>query len=194
MKVIFILLLSFLFSCAHRPAAPVGPEVKITEVSPSKWTALTRQNLEHLLHVYDLAPFLFTTDIHIQSRVIPHSHPILTLNTRYAEKPHKLLSVFVHEQLHWWTSQKKVDVNKAIGELKRLFPNQVHSTYLHLIVCTLEYDAMVYFLNKKEATKIVHEFINVDRIYAWTYTQVLKRHKELSRIILKYKLKPKPLI
>jgi hypothetical protein len=31
---------------------------------------------------YDLNPYIFTTKIAIQSMVIPHSHPVLTLNTR----------------------------------------------------------------------------------------------------------------
>jgi hypothetical protein len=45
--------------------------------------------------------WIFTHDIRIETRVIPHSHPILTLNTRSLDDDDRLLSTFVHEQLHW---------------------------------------------------------------------------------------------
>lgn len=178
-----------------------GPQIRITEIGPNKWTALTRQNIEHLIQVYHISPLFFTKEIHIQSRVIPHSHPVLTLNTRYAEQPKKLLSVLLHEQLHWWEERRKVDTNKAIVDLKKLFPvlpkeglaKDTHSTYLHLIVCFLEFESLVYYLGKKEANEIIRELIHKDKIYPWIYTQVLNRYQDINKIVLKYNLKPVPL-
>ena len=195
----FILLL-VLCSCATKPNDPIisGAVIRITEVGPNKWTAITRQNLEHLMQVYDLAPLLYTLDIQIQSQVVPHSHPILTLNTRYAEQPNKLLSVFVHEQLHWWGEKNKAEMNKAIEEIKILFPNlpkegiakDANSTYLHLVICFLEYKTMIHFLKKKEANKILKDFIQKDKIYPWINTQVYLKYKSIDAIIKKHKLSP----
>jgi len=60
-----------------------------------------RDQLDRLLHAYDLSKWLFTQEVLIQSGVIPHSHPILTLNTRYVDDDIAQLATFVHEQLHW---------------------------------------------------------------------------------------------
>src|SRR5690242_10916965 len=61
-----------------------------------------RDQLRRLLRTYDLHKWLFTRDILIQSGVIPHSHPVLTLNTRYLVDDTAELATFVHEQLHWF--------------------------------------------------------------------------------------------
>src|SRR5689334_3245027 len=61
-----------------------------------------REQLRRLLRTYDLHRWLFTRDILIQSGVIPHSHPVLTLNTRYLVDDTAELATFVHEQLHWF--------------------------------------------------------------------------------------------
>src|SRR5262245_53037606 len=61
-----------------------------------------RDQLRRLLRAYDLHKWLFTRDVLIQSGVIPHSHPVLTLNTRYVDDDTAQLATFVHEQLHWF--------------------------------------------------------------------------------------------
>lgn len=203
MKILTLFLMIYLFGCTSKPVARVnaGPQIMITEINPNKWTALTRQNIEHLIKVYHISPLFFTKNIQIQSRVIPHSHPVLTLNTRYAEQPHKLLSVLLHEQLHWWAEQRKIDVAKAMVDLKLLFPTlpsdgvakDSHSTYLHMVVCFLEFESLVFYLGKIKANEIVRELIGQDKVYPWIYTQVLNRYREINRIVLKYNLKPDPL-
>lgn len=191
-----------LWSCSQ-PQVRVnsGPEIQITEISPNKWTALTRQNIEHLIQIYHLAPLFFTKDIHIQSRVIPHSHPQLTLNTRYAEEPKKLLAVLIHEQFHWWAVSKKEAFEKAIIDVKKLFPvlpkeglaKDAESTYLHLIICYLEYEGLIYYLGKKDANAILKDFIQKEKIYPWIFTQVYLKNKEIGQIVTKFDLRPDPL-
>lgn len=198
----FLLIMLVASSCATKPAPkPVPPLLTIIELHPNRWTALTRQNLDHLMQVYDLKPFLFTNVVHIQSRVIPHSHPVLTLNSRHAEAPNKLLAVFLHEQLHWWLEPKSQEVDLAIKDLKKIYPklptagvaSDPHSTYLHLVVCFLEYRALAHYLGKKETTKIFKEIIEVEKVYPWIYTQVLTRYLDLRKIAVKYKLEPAPI-
>ncbi len=197
---IFIIL-SFLAGCGTTPVTPQVHEdvIEITELNPNRLTGLTKQNLFHLAKVYDLRPFLYTKKIQIQSFIVPHSHPVLTLNTRHAEKPHQLLSTWLHEEFHWWTEGKKAETNKAITELKKLYPkidgkigNQ--SSYIHIIVCFLEYQSLKHFLGEKDAKEVIDEFISQDKIYPWIYSLVLQKTDAISRIIRKNKLIPAPLI
>lgn len=200
MKTWPLLFLFFISNCTTKPVVQKTPGkvMRMTEVGPDKWTALTRQNLEQLLQVYDLVPLLFTYDIHIESRVKSHSHPILTLNTRYAEHPKKLLSVFLHEQLHWWAVKNKIAMSKAMAEIKMLFPKlppqipvkDAPSTYQHFIICFLEYQTMIHYLQKREANRVLKDFIQKDKIYPWINTQMYLKYKAIETIIKKYKLSP----
>ena len=54
----------------------------------------TKQQLERLLSTYDLSKWIFTRKILIESRVIPHSHPVLTLSTRHLKDDELLLATF----------------------------------------------------------------------------------------------------
>jgi hypothetical protein len=201
MKFLSIFILLLLAACATQPPAAPKPLLIIKEIHPNKWTHLTKQNLEHLLQVYELEPFLFTKVVHIQSRVIPHSHPVLTLNSRFAEAPHRLLAVFLHEQLHWWEEMNPEKVKLAKQDLRALFPvipkegiaRNLDSTYLHFIVCYLEYRALQYFLGKKQAEKILMTMIEEDKIYPWIYGRIFEKYNEIENIIRRHQLEPSPL-
>ena len=153
------------------------------------------------MQVYDLKPFLFTNTVHIQSRVIPHSHPVLTLNSRYAEAPNKLLAVFLHEQLHWWLDSKSKESELALVDLKKMFPklpetgvaSDPDSTYLHLMICLLEYRALAHYLGKNQTSMLFKDIITVEKVYPWIYTQILNRYIDLRKIAVKYKLEPAPI-
>ena len=187
-----IILNLFLLSCSTTTkVAPVEETkvLRITEVSPNKWTGLTRQNLEQLLGVYKLSPVIYTEDVVIQSGVVPRSHPVLTINTRYAENPQKILSVFVHEQFHWWTEKNKARSQKAAQELTKLYPEQDKAQLEHILICFLEYEALMYFLSKHEAEIILRDFI-LENIHPWIYAQVMANYPELNKVILRNELKP----
>jgi hypothetical protein len=198
MKILTYLFVLLLSSCTSRPQAPLiaVPMLRMTEIGPNKWTALTRQNLEHLLQIYDLSPYLLTLDIQIQSQALPHSHPVLTLNTRFAEQPNKLLATFIHEQLHWWVLSKTKELNQPIEEIKAILPtlpkeelgSDVNSAYLETIICFLEYKTMIQLVNKKEANKILKDFINTDKVYPWINTQMYLKFKAIEAILNKHKL------
>jgi hypothetical protein len=193
-----LILLLLINSCATKPTVPaqVGPVIRMTEVGPNKWTALTRQNLEQLLQVYDLRPYLLTLDIQIQSQAFSQTQPILTLNTRFAEQPNKLLAVFIHEQLHWWATTKSGEINKAIGEIKSLLPKvpekelgtDENLAYLETIICFFEYKTMIQLLNKKEANKVLRDFIHTDKVNPWINTQVYLKFKAIEAVLKKHKI------
>ncbi len=201
MKLLTLLILILISGCStQKPEiAKSAQEIQIIEINSNKWTNLTRNNLEQLFKIYDLSPLLFTKEIHIESRVVPHSHPILTLNTKYAEEPYKLLSMFIHEQLHWWLDQKTEELIKAKAELKILYPSlpdvgiakDTESTYLHFIICSLEYELLIHYLGLKQANIILKDLIYKDKIYPWIYKEVYKNFKELKMLNEKYDLKIK---
>lgn len=196
-----ILLNALICGCSSTPPARIYEEpLEITEVDPNKFTALAKQNLFHLAKVYDLGPFLYTKKIHIQSHVTPHSHPVLTLNTRHAENPHHLLSTWMHEEFHWWLSLHPKETRQVTAEFERLYPKlpenenrHKRSTYLHLAICYLEYRALVRFVGTKEAREIIQEILAKDKIYPWVYSQVLSDEEDIRKIILKHRLMPAPL-
>lgn len=159
-----------------------------------------KQNMLQLAQVYDLRPFLYTKRINIESMIIPHSHPILTLNTRSAEKPKKILSVWMHEELHWWMDKNPKATTAAIKELKKIYPNAPkgmgqyeNSTLLHLMVCYLEKKTLAFYVGEKEAKSIIEEIMRKDKLYPWIYYQVLNKDFAIKKVIKKYKLVPPPL-
>lgn len=57
----------------------------------------TAEALRALRLQFDLAQFEFTRDVRIAPLEIPHSHPVLTMNTRCLGRPDALLAVYLHE-------------------------------------------------------------------------------------------------
>jgi hypothetical protein len=198
MRILWAFLFAALTGCAGHVAPtnmPSKPVIRITEIGPDKWTGLTRQNLDHLFQVYDLGPLTLTYNIQIESQVAPHSHPVLTLNTLYAEKPNRLLAAFLHEQLHWWVETKKIEMAKAIEDLKRLYPflpKDPSITYAHLVIGHLEYEALIFYLKRKEANKVLKEIIYKDKITPWIYKEAYLKFKEIHDIVLRNNLSPLP--
>jgi hypothetical protein len=125
----------------------------------------TREQLQRLLKTYALSQWIYTKSILIDERAIPHSHPVLTLHTRHIRHDELLLSTFVHEQFHWFLSERGNATQEAILELRKLFPTvpgsaaggaaDGHSTYLHLLVCYLEQQAVLRVLGELKAKQVM---------------------------------------
>lgn len=137
-------------------------DLQIDLQSDTPRTRATRDQLTRLLTKFDLTKWCFARKILIDPAAIPHSHPVLTLNTRAGEDLF-LLSTFVHEQIHWFESDHEKAVGRAITRLEEQFPDlptqppagarDRHSSYLHLIVGWLEYDALARLAGVKEAQR-----------------------------------------
>src|SRR5436309_13178577 len=134
-------------------AAAQNPTLSIELVHNSPNEQRAKDQLERLLKEHDLSRWIFTKKIRIEQFVLPHSHPILTLNTRSVTNDRRALANFVHEQIHWFLTRRSGDANKAIADLQRLYPDAPdtlaeggaanrQSTYLHLIVCQLEFESI----------------------------------------------------
>ena len=99
-----------------------------------------KNRIESLLKQYDFP--IFTEEIIIEEMVRPHSHPILTLNTR-PQTDIGISDQFIHEQFHWFLTDvvNRDDYNNCIAHLKTQYEKpegDVGSTengfWLHLIV------------------------------------------------------------
>lgn len=151
--------------------------------------------LERILTRYDLQGLIFTQQVRIESGVIPHSHPVLTLNTRHLDDDELQLATFLHEQIHWFCSGKEEAVEAAVADLRHLYPEvpvgfpqgarDEHSVYLHLIVNLLELDALERVLGTKRARALI---LRKD-YYLWIYDQVLKGQMKIRPVLQKHDLK-----
>jgi hypothetical protein len=151
----------------------------------------TKAELEAFLDAHNLTPWTFTTDVLIDEATrIPHSHPVLTLNTYNHDE--FLLAGYLHEQLHWFCSERHDIVHALVnGELERRYPEvpvgypdgarDTFSTYLHLIVCWQELDALRTLLGEQEATRHGRRFAEIG-VYRWVYSTVIRDFDDLAAL------------
>lgn len=174
-------------------------ELEIEEINPNELTRLTKEYLLHFNQKHNLEPFLYTKKIHINSDGSSQSHPVLTLSTKSAHYPERVLSIFLHEQFHWWVSEVSDDNFKsAMRDLKSIYPElpesgmaaSIFSTYLHLIICWLEFKATTKLIGENEAKKVILSYIHEAQIYAWIYEQVLDNQNGIEKILRKWNLIP----
>lgn len=154
------------------------------------------EQLRRILERHDLAKWTFTTTVRIQDGAIPHSHPILTLNTRHLDRDDIALSAFLHEQIHWFFEERAEAVMRAIDELRVSYPHvpssppegarNEFSTYLHLLVTTLEYVALRDVLGQTEAADVMR--VQGQRIYRWIYRTIIADFHRMHTFVEKHGL------
>lgn len=172
-------------------AAAQGPAIEIALRSGTPAEVQTRDQLRRLLDRLDVSAWVFTHRVLIDERSIPHSHPILTLSTRYTRDDDLLVATFLHEQIHGYLVARQAATDEAIAELKTLFPGgpvggregarSEYSTYLHLVVCYLEWRATEAVLGAEPARRTMDVFANDH--YTWVYRTVLERGADVERIL-----------
>lgn len=169
-------------------------EITLKNNTPAE--AKTKEQLERLLKTYDLEKWIFTRKVEIDEKAIPHSHPVLTMSARHLKDDELFLSTFVHEQIHWHFVNNDKLTDEAIKDLKILFPTvpvkapegarDEVSTYIHLLVCYLEYRADRQILGELKAKQVM-QFWSTDH-YTWIYKTVLERPRDIGGILIKHKL------
>lgn len=172
------------------PGATFGPNCEIVAATSQLEISLhtgsepekkAKSLIEDFAKKYDLSKYFFTTKVHIQSFVIPHSHPVLTLNTRNINEPDRYLALFIHEQIHWFfdLDGRAEKTNIFIDKMRKKFPKvplqkdggakDDESTYLHLGVCFYELEQLSKLIGSDKAEQV----FNSDEIYSWVRKQVL---------------------
>ena len=151
--------------------------------------------MKDLLKEYDLSKWIFTDKVMVEAFVIPHSHPILTLNTRYGkEEKDQLLTTFIHEQLHWYLVEHDKATDDAIAQFRKKYKDvpyknragarDEHSTYLHLIVCYLEYRSMASLIGQEEAKQLMWNQTH----YTWIYNKIIEDAEYIAKVLKKHNL------
>ena len=192
-----ILLLSILIGASAGTRGQTVPKFTLANSMPAE--IQVKSQLERLLKTYDVSKWIATNAIIIDEKTaIPHSHPVLTLNTRHIKDDELLLATFVHENMHWFVIREDGKIEAAVKEFKTMFPkvptagpegaNGENSTYNHIAVCYLEYRAMRELLGELKAKQII-EFWSTDH-YTWIYKTVLERPRDIGQIMFKYNLVP----
>lgn len=163
----------------------------------------TRDRLQNLLDMYDLQPWKFTDAVVIDETSVPHSHPLLTLNTRHRNDDLLLLSTYLHEQLHWFIwLQPDERVEPAIVTLMARyaeppvgFPEgagDTLSTYFHHLISSLEYLSLRRVVGEREAHRAI-SYWQSDH-YTEIYRTVMQDMRSLDAIARRNGLIPPSLL
>lgn len=153
-------------------------DLQITLERDSDRERATASQLRQSLREHDVARWIYTRRVHIDERSIPHSHPILTVHTRQLGNEHGLLATFLHEQFHW-LEESNDDFTRAMVAFAEAYPDapargpegarDLESTYRHLLVCDLEFQAMTTLVGETRA----REVLGANTYYTWIYDRVL---------------------
>ncbi len=143
-------------------SAPLSLEITLAHGSAAE--VATRDQLTRLTRAYDLSPWSFTQRIAIDEEAIPHSHPVLTLHTRHLESDDQLLSTFLHEETHWFLSDRDEALARAVEQLRVAIPglpvgfpdgaDTERSSYEHLVVIHLEREGLVSLVGEVRTAEV----------------------------------------
>jgi hypothetical protein len=154
--------------------------------------------MERLAKQYDLKKYTITRDILIERGAVNHSYPVLTLNLRFLDNDDLAISAYVHEQGHWVLMERHRGENPALFEdLHRAFPNlevmppagdgELRSSYFHIAVCMLEWQAMEELVGAERARKVI-EWKQGDH-YTAIYAIVLNHREQVEQVLARHNIR-----
>lgn len=185
-KVLFLILLLPSFLRNHENGARTTKPISIDSFalkvgtqhnSPEELEA--KKQIERIAFSFPIKKWMFTDTVAIDSKAIPRSHPVLTLNTGYLQNDTAQLATFLHEQFHWMLAANRSGMQKTIQEFEKEFPGapaelpqgarDQFSSYLHLIVCYLELESLKQLVGEASARRVLQGW----KHYTWIYDKVL---------------------
>ncbi|MCH7697333.1 MAG: hypothetical protein IH865_00140 [Chloroflexi bacterium] len=179
------------------PEDPTRP-LSISLANGTEREGRARDQLLRLLDLYNLRRWQFTNRVRIEQGVIAHSHPVLTVNTLHPDDDSLALSTYLHEQLHWFTWRRYRKARRALGDLRSRYPDppiafpegagDKGSSYLHYLVCYLEYWSMIEVVGPEEARRVMEA--RFESHYTEIYRTVLRDFEEIGEIVSRYDLLP----
>jgi hypothetical protein len=158
----------------------------------------TKQLLEDLLREYDVARFTFTRRVRIDEKATPHSHPVLTLSTRFMVRTEDcVIADYLHEQLHWYVAGQRGAARRATREWRSLYGRAPRkrlggartrrSTLLHVTVNWLEVEALKQVLGPERALRIL-DAKAAGSVYPWVYQKVRDDGARIRAVLERYEL------
>ncbi len=152
---------------------------------------------------HDLSKWEYTDNIRIAPNERPHSHPVLTLNSRYVlqAEPDEdaFLCCYLHEQIHWGlTLHRLSETTIAVERFREVYPDahtgppdtaaDQYSTYLHLAVNWLEIEAATEFIGRSRTESVARKSIH----YKWMYATVMEDRRRIEDILRSTNVLPFP--
>jgi len=192
-----------------RAQSGTGTKIAFTEQANDEAQQQAQQQLRRILSTYDLDPWIMTQEVRIESGVDPHSHPVLTVNTNHLGDDETQLSIFLHEQMHWFVSRSVMPFAPDAGEekqavikdLEALYPDPPsaadYGAFVHLIVGWLELDGMAELVGEEKAREIKRGLVqqyteeplsNTDKSYRWYNERILEDTREIGSILARHNL------
>jgi hypothetical protein len=188
---------------ARTPPTPAGPARPATakpsgfqidiDLEPAERAAKrVRLGLHALRRRHDLTPYEYTNRIRVVPAGETHSHPILTLGTRFTETEDQLLAVYLHEQMHWYLYHLGgIDtdpIEPFFDDLVRRYPHApthlpegartYDQTYAHLVINWLELHVVAEFIGRERAFALAETIYG----YRWIYRTVIRDWDALGRL------------
>lgn len=170
----------------------------ITLVHDSERERQARETLLTLFDTYCLDKWFYTETLQIEEGAIPHSHPVLTLGIHptHTRSPERLLSVYIHEQMHWFSNLEAMDkpIDYALAEFRQMFTDipvggtqgcrSEFSNYLHILVNTLEYQSISELFGKEVARSQLEKV----PFYTSVYKIVLEHETEIAEVMQRHSI------
>ncbi len=172
--------------------------MRIETATGSESEERTKRLLVELLENYDTSRWHFTDHVIIDENALGHSHPVLTLGTTFPVRSRiGVISLFLHEQIHWYLAGKPGACSAAQEELRRMYPEVPDasnggardecSTYLHLIVNWLEIEVLRAVVGTDDAEETL-QAARYGRVYQWIYSRVAEDGEAIGNVIRKHGL------
>lgn len=171
-------------------------EVTITTAAGLPVEQAVAAELTQLRGEHDLDGLEWTDQVVVETHVVPHSHPVLTLNTRRSGDG--LLASYLHEQLHWWLHDHP-SIAAAIDATREKWPTTPSakdggarsdwSSRLHLLLCCIEHQEMRLLVGPVRATGVIEEQIE-QGLYSWIRRRVQVDAADFGRLCAAYDLLP----
>jgi hypothetical protein len=157
-----------------------------------------KEQMERLARQYDLKKFTLPRDIMIERGAMNHSYPLLTLNLRFLDNDDLALSAYVHEQGHCVLMERHRGDNRSLfDDLQHTFPHmkvqtpagdgELRSSYLHIAVCMLEWQAMEDLVGLERARRVI-DWKRGDH-YKAVYSTVLNEREQVENVLNRHAVK-----
>ena len=177
-----------LAACATGRGGDDAVEIKTAHNSEGELRKAAQ--IQRLIDQYDLSKWTFTRTVVVDDKArISHSHPVLTLDVADKAYPDDVeLAAYVHEQIHWLETANPQKTEAAIAEFRKMYPDapkrgpegarDEYSTYLHLLVCHLEFEAMKELVGEERARAAMQK-----PYYRWVYRTVLAENDRIAEVV-----------